>query len=94
MLDTANQQEQIMSQQASPSIQLALRFPPDSANHHLWNNNGTWWCHFTLHGTRGTKQRVRRSLRTHDLSLARKRRDQFLARLEAAISASQERRAA
>jgi hypothetical protein len=94
MLDTANQQEQIMTQQASPSIQLALRFPSDSANHHLWNNNGTWWCHFTVHGTRGTKQRVRRSLRTHDLSLARKRRDQFLARLEAATNTSQERRAA
>ena len=94
MLDTANQQERIMTQQASPSIQLALRFQSDSANHHLWNNNGTWWCHFTLHSARGTKQRIRRSLRTHDVSLARKKRDLLLTRLQTAISHSQERRPA
>jgi hypothetical protein len=94
MLDTANQQEQIMTQQAISFIQLSLRFPSDSANHHLWNNNGTWWCHFTLHSARGTKQRVRRSLRTHDLSLARKKRDLLLTRLQTATSTSQERRAA
>lgn len=21
----------------------------DNANHHLWDNHGTFWCHFTLH---------------------------------------------
>jgi hypothetical protein len=83
-----------MTRDISPPIQLALRFPSASADHHLWNNNGTWWCHFTLHSARGTKQRIRRSLRTHDVSLARKRRDLLLGRLQTAISHSQERRAA
>jgi hypothetical protein len=83
-----------MTRDISPPIQLALRFPSGSADHHLWNNNGTWWCHFTLHSARGTKQRIRRSLRTHDVSLARKKRDLLLTRLQTAISHSQERRAA
>lgn len=50
-------------------------------NHHLWNNNGTWWLHVTiLH--RGIRQeRLRRSLRTRSLELARLRRDRFIRRL-------------
>ena len=33
-------------------------------NHHLWNHNGTWFVHYTVHGTDFTKQRLRRSLQT------------------------------
>ncbi len=49
-------------------------------DHHLWNNRGTWWCHFTLHRPDYTAERVRVSLRTKDLAEARRRRDVLLAR--------------
>jgi hypothetical protein len=77
-----------------PTIKLSLRSAAGNDNHHLWNNNGTWWCHLTLHSSSGTKQRVRRSLKTGDLATARRRRDQLLARLGATLAASVERRAA
>lgn len=50
----------------------------DNANHHLWNNNGTVWCHFTLHLPDYTKQRVRLALGTRDFSEARSLRDGLL----------------
>ena len=28
---------------------LAVRTAEENPDHHLWNNRGTWWCHFTLH---------------------------------------------
>lgn len=62
-------------------IQLSLRTPADNPNHHLWNNHGTWWCHFTLHLSNGTSCRVRRSLRTDCPTKARTRRDSLLDRL-------------
>jgi hypothetical protein len=57
---------------------LAVRVNPANSNHHLWQNNGTWWCHFTVHLANFTKQRVRRSLKTNDLVQARERRDALL----------------
>jgi flagellar hook-associated protein FlgK len=36
-------------------------------DHHIWNNHGTWWCHFTVHHSDYTAERVRVSLRTRDL---------------------------
>jgi len=62
---------------------LATRRSKNNPNHHLWNNNGTWWCHFTLHSTTGTKKRHRISLKTHDLEAARRRRDGILHDLHA-----------
>ncbi|MBI5155472.1 hypothetical protein HZA57_09560 [Candidatus Poribacteria bacterium] len=47
-------------------------------NHHLWNNNGTWWFHCTVHLPNYTKERIRRSLATTDLSIAKQRRDEHL----------------
>lgn len=47
-------------------------------DHHLWNNHGTWWCHFTVHKSDYTKHRVRVSLHTKDLDTARQRRDVLL----------------
>ncbi len=76
------------------SIRLSLRVVPGNDNHHLWNNHGTWWCHLTLHAGNGTKQRVRRSLKTADLATARRRRDVLFARLRTVAEASTERRAA
>jgi len=39
---------------------------------------GSWWMHYTVHLPDGTKQRVRRSLRTRSVQLARARRDAIL----------------
>lgn len=57
---------------------LSIRVDGDNRLHHLWNNNGTWWLHYTEHLPDFTKRRVRRSLRTHDLELAIQRRDAWL----------------
>lgn len=57
---------------------LAVRIRPDNPYHHLWNNNGTWWCHYTLHLADFTKRRVRVSLGTRDPAKAFSRRDALL----------------
>ena len=44
-------------------------------NHNIWNNNGTYWCHYTVHGDDYTKKRVRVSLGTKDVEIARAVRD-------------------
>jgi expansin (peptidoglycan-binding protein) len=44
-------------------------------NHNIWNNNGTWWAHYTVHNDDYTKQRVRVSLGTSDVEIARALRD-------------------
>jgi hypothetical protein len=62
------------------SSKIALRINAANLNHHLWNNNGTWWCHYTIHPTPFTKQRIRASLGTKDRAEARLRRDQMLLR--------------
>ena len=59
----------------------SLRVNPDNPNHHLWNNNGTWWLHYTLHLPDYTARRIRHSLRTANLTLARSRRDELLTEL-------------
>jgi hypothetical protein len=56
---------------------LSVRVNRENPDHHLWNNNGTWWCHFTVHLPDYTKTRVRRSLQTIDVLTARSRRDQL-----------------
>jgi hypothetical protein len=54
---------------------LAIRVPTENPDHHLWNNHGTWWCHYTEHLSDHTKRRVRRSLGTADRVTARFLRD-------------------
>ena len=44
-------------------------------DHNLWDNNGTYWCRFTVHYPDYTKGRVAKSLHTRDLAEARRRRD-------------------
>ena len=61
-----------------PETKLSIRVSQDNRLHHLWNNNGTWWLHYTEHLADFTKRRTRRSLRTHDLELAIRRRDEWL----------------
>jgi hypothetical protein len=57
------------------SANFALRVDRANPDHHLWNNNGTWWCHFTVHLPDFTKRRIRRSLQTGSRFVARLRRD-------------------
>jgi hypothetical protein len=61
----------------------AIRIRPENPNHHLWNNHGTWFLHYTVYPTPLTKERIRRSLGTKDLADARRRRDTFFAGLAA-----------
>jgi hypothetical protein len=62
----------------APAERLSVRTDLRNPDHHLWNNNGTWWCHYTIHRPDHTKQRIRRSLGTRDLREARGRRDVIL----------------
>ena len=67
-----------------------IRVRAENENHHLWNNHGTWFLHYTVHPTPFTKERIRRSLGTKDVTVARERRDSFFAQLasEAAKAAA------
>lgn len=58
----------------------SVRVRAANLNHHLWNNNGTWYLHYTVHPTPFTKSRVRVSLATKSVEVARTRRDEILAR--------------
>lgn len=69
--------------QNEPTLRLATRRTKSNPNHHLWNNNGTWWLHFTIHSNTGTRKRHRISLKTPDLDAARRKRDRILADLHA-----------
>lgn len=73
---------QVHAPAATDRAALALRGGDlGRPNHHLWNNNGTWWLHYTLHLADYTKRRVRESLGTRDLGEARRRRDLRLGEL-------------
>lgn len=61
---------------------LAIRVKDGNPNHHLWNNNGVWWLHYTVYPTPVTVERVRRSLRTRSLPRARRVRDRYLRLLQ------------
>ena len=76
----------------------SIRVRTENPNHHLWNNHGTWFLHYTIHPTPYTKERIRRSLGTKDLEVARERRDSFFAHLASeaakAVNASEQKDAA
>jgi hypothetical protein len=63
----------------TPTWTFAIRRRGTNPNHHLWNNHGVWFIHYTLHSDLAVKQRVRFSLNTRNLDLARARRDAILA---------------
>ena len=60
-----------------------IRVDAENPNHHLWDNHGTWFLHYTVHPTSFTKERIRRSLGTKDVQVARSRRDSFFEQLGA-----------
>ena len=70
-------------------IQLSVRVDGTNPLHHLWNNNGTWWCHLTVHRADHTSERVRVSLKTRDVAVACRKRDRLFESM-----VGQERRAA
>ena len=72
-----------MNELATPGIRVSAENP----NHHLWNNHGTWFLHYTVHPTPFTKERIRRSLGTKDIRVARERRDAFFTHLASSESA-------
>ena len=55
----------------------------ENPDHHLWNNHGTWWCHFTVHRSDCTKARIRRSTGARRREEARQIRDFIFAVLPA-----------
>jgi hypothetical protein len=59
----------------------SVRIWAHNPDHHLYNNNGVWWLHYTSYPTATTAKRIRRSLKTRDIENARERRDAFLAQL-------------
>ena len=60
---TSNRRLRIMSATTATPL-LRVRVRAENPNHHLWNNHGTWFLHYTVHPTPFTKERVRRSLGT------------------------------
>ena len=62
----------------------AIRINRANADHHLWNNHGTFWVHYTVYPTPIQKQRVRASLRTKSLDEAREKRDSLFLQLATA----------
>ena len=60
------------------SNNISVRVNQKNPNHHLWNNHGTWWLHYTMHLSDYTKRRVRKSLGTRNVEEARQRRDGIL----------------
>lgn len=57
---------------------LSLRTDQSNPNHHLWNNNGTWYIAYTALTSPITAERIRTSLKTKDIVQARQKRDLFL----------------
>ena len=62
---------------------LSVRVNAKNPDHHLWNNHGTWWLHYTLHLPDYTKRRIRKSLGTNNVLEPRARRDQILENITA-----------
>lgn len=62
----------------SRGFYLKMRAVEKNPNHHIWNNNGTWYCDFTLVTDSGERNRVRNPLYTDNVEDARRRRDNFI----------------
>ena len=58
--------------------QIRVRVNRGNPGHHLWLNNGTWFIHYTVHRADYTKVRIRTSLGTKSIDLARRLRDRVL----------------
>jgi RNA polymerase sigma factor (sigma-70 family) len=54
---------------------LKMRAMEKNPNHHIWNNNGTWYCKFVLILANGERSVICNSLDTKDVEVARRKRD-------------------
>ena len=54
---------------------LKMRAVEKNPNHHIWNNNGTWYCKFMLILANGERSVICNSLDTKDVEVARRKRD-------------------
>lgn len=70
-----------------PAMHLVSRERESHPNHHLTNNNGTWWCQITVHQGLFSR-RLRFSLGTGDLERARLLRDRVFDNLSAGPQAA------
>ena len=66
-----------------PSIQIDLR----NRNHHIWNNNGSLWLHYTMkvwdyRDFTYKVKRIRKNLKTKSIREARRQRDAIFKDLE------------
>ena len=80
----------MMGQDPLPHMKNKLVELPDrdyGANHHIWDNNGTWWCHLSSARRTGPAKRLRFSLKTNNVREARKRRDLIMKANEAKAKA-------
>lgn len=66
---------------AKRNFKVSVNIKESNPNHHIWNNNGTWYIHFIVHKEDNTAERFRKSLKTHDVEEARDKRDKILKRL-------------
>lgn len=57
---------------------LLMRSVEGNANHHIWNNNGVWFCNFKVKTATGESKRIRESLHTNHVEEARIRRDDMI----------------
>jgi len=72
---------------STQTAQLAIRLIEDNPNHHLWNNHGIWFVHYTVYPDSHTAERKRHSLKTRCLQEARRRRDELFARWNPGVCA-------
>ena len=57
---------------------LSVRVRGNNPNHHLFNNHGTWWCHFWAVADGVRQQRFRVNLKTSSRTKARSQRNRIL----------------
>ncbi len=57
---------------------LAMRSVEANPNHHIWNNNGVWFCNLMVKTAGGESKRIRESLHTKNVDEARIRRDAMI----------------
>ena len=62
-----------------PDFGLKTRNTNANPNHHIWNNNGTWYCNFRVYDTDGETKQIRTSLNTQSEEEARILRDEKMA---------------
>ena len=54
----------------------------NNPNHHLWLHGKNWWVYCAVNPTSCTKDKLRRSLATESIDVARFRRDELFRRLQ------------